>query len=177
MTERQIGLYEKYAVQRIVSLDSEGDIAEVEPVKEFCFVLKPDSDPIALDALKLYAAMAHLQGYERLADDLMRVVWDMEEPTQDEGEVHVMDGDKLVRGRIDTRPRIYETCGQCRLRIWQHVGEEYWHHEDVIQATIVGGGGHRPWPEEVKLPGPNEPDGRPPVAPVDPPPAPHQPYA
>lgn len=159
MTQR--GLYEKYAVQRRVEPDNAEDDVQFIPVEEFCFVLVPSKDPIARDALKVYAGMAHLQGYERLAEDLINIVWDLEHPEHAE--------EKAKPGVIDTRPRIYAHCGQCRLRIWQHAGEQYWHHEDLIQATIVGGGGHKPWPEEVELPEEldvvNEGDKRPPVAP------------
>ena len=162
----QRGLYAKYSVQRIVSFDSEGDIAEVDPVKEFCFVLKPDSDPIARDALKVYAGLAHLAGYERLGEDLINIVWDLEHPEHKEEEdtVSLLRQNLAKSGRIDTRPREYNSCGECHLRIWRYVGETEWHHDDEIQATMVAQKNHIPDTGVVELP---DLENRPPVAPPE----------
>jgi hypothetical protein len=61
--DRKRGLYPKYQVERIN-----------DPVAKHAgcryFVLDPQHDPIARDALALYAARAERDGYRELARDL-----------------------------------------------------------------------------------------------------------
>lgn len=57
VTEKRTGLYGKYSIFR----------ADGTPVKDRCFVLKPDKDPVAVKALQTYAAATD---DEQLRNDL-----------------------------------------------------------------------------------------------------------
>jgi len=61
-TQPRPGLYQKFNVDRIVGTDKEGE--------EF-FVLSPTHDPIAREALRLYAKVAATVGLTELANDLI----------------------------------------------------------------------------------------------------------
>ncbi len=61
MTTPKPGLYQKFNVDRIVGTDKEGE--------EF-FVLSPTHDPMAREALRLYAEVAGNMGLNDLSHDL-----------------------------------------------------------------------------------------------------------
>lgn len=70
---KDVGLIDKYRVYKLVPCKSPGCTAEhriEEELNEGVFVLKPESDPIARQALRRYAQVAHTQGYVKLARDL-----------------------------------------------------------------------------------------------------------
>lgn len=62
MGDKSAGLLPKYHVER----------TDGKPV-EFYFVLEPDRDPMAVEALEFYAILAKENGYKALAKDLQRV--------------------------------------------------------------------------------------------------------
>lgn len=68
MPSKSEGLRGRYEVFKIVNEPYQQ--RRLDPVREPCFVLKPDSDPIAKVALQAYAEEAARQGYEPLAEDL-----------------------------------------------------------------------------------------------------------
>lgn len=55
------GLFDKYHVTK----------ADGSPVRSRVFVLKPDSDPLAVQALAYYAGLCDNEGDSDLADDIM----------------------------------------------------------------------------------------------------------
>lgn len=61
-TQPKPGLYQKFNVDRIIGTDKEGE--------EF-FVLSPTHDPMAREALRLYADIASINGLNDLANDLI----------------------------------------------------------------------------------------------------------
>lgn len=65
--EKDRGLYRKYEVRRVE--DPAGKHEQC-----FYYVLDLVHDPIALEALSVYARIAREHGYESLADDLDNVV-------------------------------------------------------------------------------------------------------
>lgn len=66
----ETGLESRYDVRKIN--DPEGKHGECR-----YFVLDPEHDPLAREALSVYAITAHTHGYKALADDLHRWLADL----------------------------------------------------------------------------------------------------
>jgi hypothetical protein len=71
--ERSQGLLSKYTVQR--RDDTEGKHADCR-----YFVLDPQHDPLAVEALTLYSVKAEEAGYTELAADLDQWLWSLDHP-------------------------------------------------------------------------------------------------
>lgn len=68
---KEAGLLPKYTVYRnIPGTQSPDGSYSMEPVTESVFVLKPESDPLALQALEAYSVLARADGRVALAEDI-----------------------------------------------------------------------------------------------------------
>lgn len=74
VTEKRTGLYGKYSIFR----------ADGTPVKDRCFVLKPDKDPIAVKALQTYAAATDDEQLRNELYDWVGKLMSLPEPPKEE---------------------------------------------------------------------------------------------
>lgn len=82
------GLYNKYFVARIRTHTETGRSGaitvgvDVEQLDRRVFVLDPTKDPLARDALEMYAQKAQEAGFHRLSTDIYDWLLDLDHPTE-----------------------------------------------------------------------------------------------
>jgi hypothetical protein len=82
VSDKNKGLYPKYEVYKTVKCDLQGCglvHREQYPVEDRVFVLKPDSDPLAREALATYAQAATEAGLTQLGYDLKNWLHELEQ--------------------------------------------------------------------------------------------------